>query len=303
MGYTVGSLFSGIGGIDLAFEWARFTTAWQVEKEPFCQQVLAKHFPNADRHGDIYQCHDLPYVDVITAGFPCQPFSEAGLKRGVNDERFLVPEMFRIISEVQPHAILLENVPGFASINDGAIFRQLLGTLAQMGYDAEWGRIRASDMGAPHKRERWFCVAYSASNHNIPECRTVANPPRQTGKQNDGRFVGGGYPIMVNTHPAQGIGSNEKQCWPNGSNYLIDGGNPRTKSRVGRDAYGLSGRVDGLEHKFPAPPGYAQNDYEPPRVSTQSKTRAARLRALGNAVVPQCVYPLAVAIREWLDKT
>jgi len=301
MGYSVGSLFSGIGGIDLAFEWAGFTTAWQVEKEPFCQRVLANHFPQAARYSDIYECHNLPHVDVVTAGFPCQPFSDAGLKRGVNDERFLVPEMLRIIGEVQPYAILLENVPGFASINDGAIFRELLRLLAQMGYDAEWGRIRASDMGATHRRERWFCVAYAQSNYDKRERRTMANPASQTGKQNDGRFVGGSYPVMGDTQRSGRSG----QSWRGTGAQLEDGytrDGRQVKPRMGRNAHGVSGRVDGLEHKFPAPPGYTQADYEPPRVSTQSKDRAARLKALGNAVVPQCVYPLAVAIGEWLGR-
>lgn len=326
MNYTVGSLFSGIGGIDLAFEWAGFTTAWQVEKEPFCQRVLANHFPQAARYSDIYECHDLPLVDVITAGFPCQPFSDAGLKRGVNDERFLVPEMLRIIGEVQPYAILLENVPGFASINDGAIFRELLRLLAQMGYDAEWGRIRASDMGATHRRERWFCVAYSTGEYG--EGRIEEGNTKRESKgtvRSGGRFVaytniteretrrpfgvGKEKPPQPSTRHSNVVNAQRGGCSRNArrwsksqleDRHTRDG--RQVKPGMGRDAHGVSGRVDGLEHKFPAPPGYTQADYEPPRVSTQSKDRAARLKALGNAVVPQCVYPLAVAIGEWLDK-
>lgn len=163
MPLTIGSLFAGIGGFDLAFECAGFKTVWQVEREPFCLQVLAKHFPHAARYTDIFDCHNLPYVDVITAGFPCQPFSLAGKRLGDKDERYLIPEMLRVISEVKPNVVLLENVPGFASIADGDAFKQLLQALADLGFDAEWGHLRASDAGATHTRERWFLVAYASS--------------------------------------------------------------------------------------------------------------------------------------------
>ncbi len=158
--FTIGSLFAGIGGFDYAFTCAGFQVAWQVEKDDFCQQVLAKHFPDVPRYADVFDCHHLPHTDVICAGFPCQPFSQAGQQRGQDDERYLVPELLRIIHESQPTIVLLENVKGFTSLNDGAEFRLLLRQIADMGYDAQWGHLRASDIGAPHRRERWFLVAY-----------------------------------------------------------------------------------------------------------------------------------------------
>src|SRR5690606_37716656 len=100
--YTVGTLFSGIGVPDLAAELLGMTTVWQVEKEPFAQKVLRKNFPNAALYGDIFEVSNLPYVDVVVAGFPCQPFSLAGKRMGEKDDRYLVPEMFRVIEEVQP---------------------------------------------------------------------------------------------------------------------------------------------------------------------------------------------------------
>jgi DNA-cytosine methyltransferase len=159
--YTILSVFAGIGGLDLAAHWAGFETIGFIEREPFCQKVLANHWPGVPIHSDVFECHDLPHVDVIVGGFPCQPFSVAGNRKGADDERYLLPEMLRIIREVKPYAVLFENVPGFPSLNDGAEFKYLLRALAEMGFDAEWGHIRASDSGAPHQRERWFCVAYS----------------------------------------------------------------------------------------------------------------------------------------------
>lgn len=160
MTHTLGTLFSGIGVPDLAWDTLGGTCAWMVEKEPFCQRVLRTRFPDVALYGDIFDCHDLPPVDVIVAGFPCQPFSVAGRRRGDQDERYLVPEMLRVIGEVMPRVVVLENVPGFASLAAGDTFKQLLRALAEMGFDAEWGHLAAADFGAPHRRERWFLVAY-----------------------------------------------------------------------------------------------------------------------------------------------
>ena len=158
MTLTVGSLFSGIGGIDIAFQQAGFDIIWQVEIDEYATKTLDKNFPNTIKYKDIYDCNDLPYVDVITAGFPCQPFSVAGLRKGADDERFLIPKMLEVINYVQPKMVFLENVPGFPSLNDGDEFKQLLRAFTEMGFDAQWGHPRASDTGAPHRRERWFAV-------------------------------------------------------------------------------------------------------------------------------------------------
>jgi len=167
---TVGSMFAGIGGFDVAFEEAGFETVWQIEKDPFCLDVLAEQFPKATRYTDVYDCHNLPHVDVITAGFPCQPFSLAGKRHGSDDERYLVPEMMRIINEVKPHVVFLENVSGFTTLNDGNEFSELLQWFAEIGYDGQWHRVRASDVGAPHQRERWFAVLYAQDESYPSRC-------------------------------------------------------------------------------------------------------------------------------------
>ena len=169
MSYTLGSLFAGIGGIDLGFERAGFKTAWQVEINPYCRKVLAKHFPEAERFEDVRTVgkHNLKPVDVIAGGFPCQDISIAGRREGIGGGRSgLWSEMARIIRELRPSFALMENVAALLTptIRDGwtepSAIGRVLGDLAEIGYDAEWKVISASDVGAPHYRERVWIVAY-----------------------------------------------------------------------------------------------------------------------------------------------
>lgn len=157
----VGSLFSGIGGIDLGLERAGMTIAWQVEIDPFCRQVLEKHWPNVPKYGDIRELRgdELEPVDLICGGFPCQPVSVAGKRRGQEDERWLWPEFARILRILRPKYVLVENVPGLLVRGMGDV----LGDLAALGYDAEWDCIPAAAFGAPHLRYRVFIVAYTNS--------------------------------------------------------------------------------------------------------------------------------------------
>jgi len=172
---TFGSLFSGIGGLDLGLERAGWKCRWQVEIDPFCQKILSKHWPNVPKFTDVRQIKDgdLEYVDLICGGFPCQPVSIAGKRKGTKDERWLWPEFARIICMVRPRFVLVENVPGFLyPLREKGSHRvigpppveEVLGDLALLGYDAEWDCLRASDIGAPHKRERIFVVAYSSES-------------------------------------------------------------------------------------------------------------------------------------------
>jgi DNA (cytosine-5)-methyltransferase 1 len=157
---TVGSLFAGIGGIDLGFERAGFETVWQVEQNEFCRKVLAKNFPHADRSvTDVRDAgsRNLKHVDVIVGGFPCQDISNAGPREGITGKRSgLWKEYARIIGELRPCYVLVENV--------AALLRRgldvVLGDLAEIGYNAEWQVISAANVGAPHRRERVWIVAY-----------------------------------------------------------------------------------------------------------------------------------------------
>ena len=128
---TVGSLFAGIGGFDLGFRRAGFKISWQVEKDEWCRKVLAKHFPQTKRFGDIHETgkHNLSPVDVICGGFPCQPFSSAGKQGGTEDDRYLWPEMLRVIREIRPTWVVAENVDGLVIGKMAPVFEQVLSDL------------------------------------------------------------------------------------------------------------------------------------------------------------------------------
>lgn len=158
------SLFAGAGGIDLGLERAGMNCVAQIEIVESARQVLANHWPNVDRSIlDVRKAgrKNLPPADLICGGPPCQPHSIAGDRRASLDERDLWPEFYRIIRETLPRWVLVENVPGLLSSENGRYYRNLLVDLAEVGYDAEWRIIPASSFGAPHRRSRVFIVAYS----------------------------------------------------------------------------------------------------------------------------------------------
>ena len=161
-----GSLFTGIGGIDLGLDMAGMECVWQVEVDDYCTQVLEKRWPNATRYRDIFELNgkELESVDLICGGFPCQPVSVAGRRGGTSDERWLWGEFARIIRQVKPRWVVAENVTGLLSANSGRAFAEVLRDLAEGGYNVVWDVFPAGGqggVGAPHKRERIFIVAYS----------------------------------------------------------------------------------------------------------------------------------------------
>lgn len=160
------SLFSGVGGLELGLERAGLTTVGQVEIDPFCQRVLAKHWPEVPRHDDVRTAVEWwgsavrPAVDVVAGGFPCQPFSPAGRRQGVADERWGWPWMADVARALRPRYVLVENVPEL--VRDSDAFGWMLGDLSSLGFDAEWSIVSACAVGAPHPRSRLFVVAYAA---------------------------------------------------------------------------------------------------------------------------------------------
>ena len=182
---THGSLFAGIGGFDLGFQWAGIETIWQVEIDEYCRQVLARHFLEAERFSDIRDCgaHNLKTVDVISGGFPCQDISVAGKQSGITGPRSgLWSEMHRIIGELRPRFAVIENVPNLAKLG----LDRVLADLASIGYDAEWQCISANDVGAPHLRRRIWIVAYpnnpSQHKEKIKPTETRINAQRRLGR-------------------------------------------------------------------------------------------------------------------------
>lgn len=259
---TLGSLFSGIGGLDLGVEAATGArTVWQVERDKWCRSVLARHWPDARRYDDVCKVgEELERVDIIAGGFPCQDLSHAGKRAGLAGERSgLWREFARIIRVVGPRFVFVENVSGLLS--DSGAMGAVLGDMAAMGFAAEWGVFRASDVGAPHRRERVFILA-------VADCDSI----RLEGDWKCGLFDGQRASLRDN---ANRRGSAERG----------GDGIGAAESRVGSLFDGLPARLAG--HRWPAGRGEAQHEGEPPRVAQGVPERRQRLKALGNAVVPQ----------------
>jgi DNA (cytosine-5)-methyltransferase 1 len=342
-GPTFLSLFSGIGGLDLGLERAGWECVGQVEIDPFCQRVLAKHWPHVPRWGDIREVDpdDLPRADLIAGGFPCQPVSSAGKRLGQDDPRWLWPQAARLVRQLRPRWLLLENVPGLLARGMGDV----LGELAACGYDAEWDCIPASAVGAPHQRDRVWIVAYpdgrgwlgrgqpcSLEGQRANSARvSAADPERQQLRHEPGRRNGPG-------RSGTPVPGDDGQAWPlaDPAGARREAGTPGAGRAAWDDARrpgpgGLGGAVadaDGLgrlpgrhdprqpevteplhrgmgnsdsqgRHQWPRVFGDGRGQPQPAhdgwwsvepdvgRVAHGVPVRVDRLRALGNAVVPQ----------------
>jgi DNA (cytosine-5)-methyltransferase 1 len=165
-----GSLFSGIGGFDLAAEWMGWENVFQVEWDSYCQKILTKNFPNVKRYGDIKEFDGTKYrglINILTGGFPCQPFSVAGKQKGKSDDRHLWPEMLRVIREIQPPWIVGENVPGIIAME----LDNICLALESEGYEVQPFIIPSASIGAWDKRERVWIIAHSDSNRKMVQGR------------------------------------------------------------------------------------------------------------------------------------
>ena len=197
-----GSLFSGIGGFDLGFERAGMTCAWQVEIDDACNKVLEKHWPEVRRYKDVREVgkHNLEPVDVICGGFPCQDVSLAGLRKGLEGKRStLWSEFHRIICEIRPRWVVIENVRGLFTSDDGRFFAKILRELSDIGFDAEWQIIRADQFGLRHKRERVYIIAYpnsSISNCNVGDRRIFSE-----WQENQGEWGSNWVELII--HPSE----------------------------------------------------------------------------------------------------
>ena len=164
---THGSLFSGIGGFDLAAEWMGWQNIFHCEIGEFPRKILKHHFPNSICYEDIKKTDFTKHrgeIDIISGGFPCQPYSNAGKRRGKEDDRHLWPEMLRVIREVQPRFVVGENVAGLLSWNNGMVFHEIITDLENEGYETQAFLIPACATNAVHRRDRIWFVAHSKSN-------------------------------------------------------------------------------------------------------------------------------------------
>ena len=192
----LGSLCSGIGGLELGVERALGAlTVWQAEIDPHASKVLAHRFPGVPNIGDVRDLGAMTSVDILTAGYPCQPFSTAGRRKGTDDPRHLWPAVHAAIAHLGPSLVVLENVRGHLTLG----FDRVLGDLADIGYDAEWRVVRASDVGCCHQRARLFVAAYPHGAGGQARGAGAVGEPTQRPVQ----LVGGCVSTAANTSGAE----------------------------------------------------------------------------------------------------
>jgi DNA (cytosine-5)-methyltransferase 1 len=262
---TVGSLFSGIGGLDLGLERAGMRVVWQSENDPYACQVLAKHWPAVPNLGDITQIDwsTVEPVDVICGGYPCQPFSLAGVRRGEDDARHLWPHFADAIRLLRPRWALLENVPGHLSLG----FGRVLGDLAELGFDADWDCIPAAAVGAPHLRYRVIVIAHANQQQH------------QGGTSAERRSA----PADLSAHTnGQGQSGHAVDAEPRPRIVVPNAERPRSQGQP-RTSVGLS--LVAEDSQEPGRQWLVEPDVG--RVAHGIPSRVDRLRCLGNAVVPQ----------------
>ena len=278
------SLFSGIGGMDLAAQWAGFETVGQVEWADFPRKVLEKHWPDAPKWRDIHDFTADEFfrrtkcppggVTCISGGFPCQPHSTAGKRKASGDERDLWPEMRRVIGEIKPRWVVAENVRGLLSSEDGRFFLGVLRDFADLGYDVAWGVTSAAAVGAIHRRERIAIVA--RNTHRKQSCEVGEVSERKDSKssrnnQNDTNNNGFGLQGRLLEEEQQKADEQfERICV-----HLLRRADAQyiSESAILRGNHGIPKRVD-------------------------------RTKAIGNAVCPQQFFPVfrAIAEIEMLEK-
>jgi DNA (cytosine-5)-methyltransferase 1 len=271
------SLCTGYGGLDLAVEEffaAELIGCADIDKS--ANLAIEKHF-GVPNYGDIRNILNLDIeFDILTAGYPCQPFSHAGQRKGINDERHIWPHIAEIISKFRPGIVVLENVRGHLSLG----FLEVLKDLTKIGYDARWQIVRASDVGAPHQRARLFVVAYTNSTTREQSRRTdraIRGKGSQIVDGSDRKEPGSGFEALSNTHA--------KQLSTNGQMSRL-GRRFATRSELSMQANPdplVDGRlnVEYVEYMMGLPKGW---------VTDLPISRAQQFKLLGNGVVPQQAF-------------
>ena len=269
---------AGIGGFSLGLEWAGMTCKGQVEIDEYCNRVLAKHWPDVPRWGDLTTLDPacLPAVDLIAGGYPCQPFSHAGKRQGANDDRHLWPFIREIVASLRPAWCLFENVAGHVTLGLDAVLADLAGG----GYSCWPVIIPACAVDAPHIRARVWILAYS----ECPERRPGESSRHDTNRySSEWQKTSGGFGTP-NAHGRDGL-----LAYPEGGAFgagLCAGAQAGQRGRRSGDGCGQDGSGN---CRWLPEPGMA-------RVVNGLPHRLDRCRALGNAVVPQLVYEIGHCI-------
>jgi len=270
----IGSLCTGYGGLDMAVEsYFGAETAWVSEIDKYASKVIDARI-NKLNIGDlkIVNWAEIEPVDIITAGYPCQPFSNAGLRKGVLDERHLWPYIKQAISTIRPSIVILENVRGHFKLG----FREVLTDLTCIGYDVRWSIVRASDVGAPHRRERLFAVAtLQRANANSQRFALGQNNSRTERNQGKSQFIIGELGKTTANTPSEGLqrSLNKRNLYAKcGDIWDRAIPNPLEKGKLNPKF---------VEYMMGLPAGW---------VTDLDISRSQQLKILGNGVVPQQAY-------------
>jgi DNA-methyltransferase (dcm) len=310
-----GSLFSGIGGFDLAAERVGWKNIFQVEIDPFCQKILKYHFPNTELYEDITKTDFKKYrgsIDIVSGGFPCQPFSLAGKRKGNEDNRFLWTEMLRCIRECNPSWVVAENVYGLLSQGGGMVFEQVCSDLENEGYEVQPIIVPAAGVGAPHKRDRiWFVV-------NRSNARTEGLQRKRENGIHESEIAADSLGVRDNGKPGDSNGKKKKesirtelQCDAErscrervashseccrGRKILkeIKSEQPNGKEFVCNGRKWFIGKRTTWEEFPTQSPVCGGNDGLPDRLDgiTFPKWRRESIKAYGNAIVPEMAYSI-----------
>lgn len=336
-----GSLFSGIGGFDLAAEWMGWNNIFHCEWNDFGQRVLKHHFPNSISYGDITTTDFTVHrgqIDILTGGFPCQPYSQAGKRLGKEDDRHLWPEMLRAIREIQPRWVVGENVLGLVNWNGGLVFDEVQADLENEGYVVQPYVLPACAVNAPHRRDRVWFVAHSEGNGGSRASRSASSEiGRQNGREIEQSVKWGKVWDATNSknvgckdaQPEHGEKNDDGQwtsckheegrndIWPASIGHGESGNDSDTdsarlqKTRSKQQATGLEQyreldrRPSGWE-RFPTQsPVCGGDDGLPAELDgiTFSKWRQESVKAYGNAIVPQVAHQIFRAIQAYQEMT
>jgi DNA (cytosine-5)-methyltransferase 1 len=275
-----GSLFSGIGGFDLAAQWMGWNNVFHCEWNPFGQRVLKYYWPDAISYDDICKTDFTIHrgsIDILTGGFPCQPYSVAGKRKGTEDARHLWPEMLRAIRECRPTWIVGENVPGFISWNEGLVFEQVCVDLENEGYEVQPVILPACGVNAPHRRDRVWIVA-----------------------NNDGKFWGerrDAESSKQSRHRESMVQDSSSRITPNATSLRQSS----EEHRKEKPRWITKKSISGDWQNFPTvSPICTRDDGIPTGLDgiTFPKWRNESIKAGGNAIVPQVAYEIFKVIKE-----
>lgn len=305
------SLFSGIGGLDLAAEWAGFTTVGQCEFADYPTKVLEKHWPDVPRWRDVrtltkesfYERTGLRAVDVISGGFPCQPFSVAGKQKGKGDDRYLWPEMLRVITELRPRCVVGENVPGIIKIAAGQVVKDL----ERAGYHVVVFNFEAAAVGAWHRRSRVFFVGIAdvADTDGRTMRHDCGDERKTTRKEHASRGTGTDPERAMADAACERIQRHAAFC---AAKPAERSGQMQSDAESGNEAVydtmcsGCAGDARWGQSQELADGRCWAAEPDVGRVAHGIPARVDRLKCLGNAVVPQQAYPIFKALMEELDR-